>query len=181
MIKIASLVLGIILLSSLSISSAENSQTLDWTKNIFNWHGQGQISEDELLNFIKYLEDNRIISESSLREKTVLKIHQFRELKFNGGDPVVFSGKLTTESGQAVSGAKILIKNEGPCPDDGIIGDGITDKHGNFWILILTKVWDELNTVKAHAEFDGNYEYSSSISNTQGFVVYPSHGEKCMN
>jgi len=170
MIKIASLVLGIILLSSLSMSYAENPQTLDWTKNIFIWHEQGQISEDELLNFIKYLEDNKI-----------LKIHQFRELKFSGGDPVVFSGKLTTESGQAVPGAKILIKNEGPCPDDGIIGDGITDKHGNFWILILTKVWDESNTVKAHAEFDGNYEYLPSISSIQGFVVYPSHGEKCMN
>ncbi len=181
MIKIASLVLGIILLSSLSMSYAENPQTLDWTKNIFIWHEQGKISEDELLNFIKYLEDNKIISKSSLREKTVLKIHQFRELKFSGGDPVVFSGKLTTESGQAVPDAKILIKNEGPCPDDGIIGDGITDKHGNFWILILTKVWDESNTVKAHAEFDGNYEYLPSISSIQGFVVYPSHGEKCMN
>jgi len=183
MIKITSLVLGIILLSSLSISSAENSQTPDWTKKIFIWHGQGQISEDELLNFIKYLEDNRIISKSSLtREKTILKIYQFSEIMFNGGDPVVFRGKLTTESGQAVPGAKILIKNEGPCPNDGIIGDGITDKHGDFWILIIPKVWDESNAlVKAHAEFDGNYEYSPSISSTQNFVVHPSHGEKCMN
>ena len=180
MIKIASLVLGIILLSSFSISSAENSQTSDWTKNIFIWHEQGLISEDELLNFIKYLED--IVPKSSLREETVLKIYQFRGIFFNGGEPVVFRGKLTTESGQPVPGAKILIKNEGPCPNDGIIGDGITDKHGDFWILIITKVWDESNTlVKAHAEFDGNYEYSPSISSNQNFVVHPSHAEKCMN
>ena len=33
----------------------------DWVKNIFGWYSQDQVSEDELLNAIKYLIDEGIL------------------------------------------------------------------------------------------------------------------------
>ena len=33
----------------------------DWVKNIFLWYGQDKVSEDELLNAIKYLIDEKIL------------------------------------------------------------------------------------------------------------------------
>jgi len=37
------------------------SKIPDWVKNIFVWYGQDQVSEDELLNAIKYLINEEII------------------------------------------------------------------------------------------------------------------------
>ncbi len=39
----------------------EISKIPDWVKNIFVWYGQDQVSEDELLNAIKYLINEKII------------------------------------------------------------------------------------------------------------------------
>jgi len=33
----------------------------EWVKNIFLWYGQDQVSEDELLNAIKYLINEKIL------------------------------------------------------------------------------------------------------------------------
>jgi len=33
----------------------------DWIKNVFLWYGQDQVSEDELLNAIKYLISEKIL------------------------------------------------------------------------------------------------------------------------
>jgi len=40
---------------------AEESKIPDWVKNIFIWYGQGQISEDDVLNAITFLVTNQII------------------------------------------------------------------------------------------------------------------------
>ena len=40
---------------------AQESKLPDWVKNIFVWYGQGQISEDEILNAIKFLVESDII------------------------------------------------------------------------------------------------------------------------
>ena len=40
---------------------AQESKLPDWVKNIFVWYGQGQISEDDVLNAIKFLVENDII------------------------------------------------------------------------------------------------------------------------
>jgi len=40
----------------------EISKIPDWVKNIFVWYGQDQVSEDELLNAIKYLITEKIIN-----------------------------------------------------------------------------------------------------------------------
>jgi len=42
-------------------SLAEESKLPDWIKNIFVWYGQGQISEDDVLNAITFLVENKII------------------------------------------------------------------------------------------------------------------------
>ncbi len=42
-------------------SFAEESKLPDWIKNIFVWYGEGQISEDEVLNAIVFLVENQII------------------------------------------------------------------------------------------------------------------------
>lgn len=42
-------------------SFAEESKLPDWIKNIFVWYGQGQISEDDVLNAITFLVENNII------------------------------------------------------------------------------------------------------------------------
>jgi hypothetical protein len=116
-------------------------------------------------------------------EKTMLKLHDFSDTRFNGGQPIVFVGKLETWDGKPIPNAKILIKsNDTPCPNDGIIATGLTDKKGRFWIYTLTKIWDEVdNLIIVHAEFEGDENYSSSVSRNQVVVVYPSHAEKCVS
>ena len=42
-------------------SFAEESKLPDWIKNIFVWYGQGEISEDDVLNAITFLVENKII------------------------------------------------------------------------------------------------------------------------
>jgi hypothetical protein len=46
---------------AIPISFAEESKLPDWIKNIFVWYGQGQISEDDVLNAITFLVENKII------------------------------------------------------------------------------------------------------------------------
>lgn len=54
---------AILLLIGLVIpnSFAEEPKLPDWIKNIFVWYGQGQISEDDVLNAITFLVENQII------------------------------------------------------------------------------------------------------------------------
>lgn len=69
--------------------------------------------------------------------KTILDLHKFEEGIFNGRQTIIFQGKLLADSGERVSNTKIIIKNDGPCPNDNIIAEGITDKHGRFWISTI--------------------------------------------
>ncbi len=103
---------------------------------------------------------------------------------FNGGQPIVFTGKLTGQDGHAIANAEILIKSDGPCPDDGIIASGFTDKKGKYRIYSITKVWDASdNMIRVQAYFAGNEIYSETISErSQIIIVYPtSTTEKCVN
>jgi len=112
----------------------------------------------------------------SLQEptNTVLVLHKFKSSTYNGGQPIVFQGKLTTESGERIPNAKIIIKNTGPCPENHIISEGITDKHGRFWIKVITQVWDKDDgLIKVYAEFKGDENFSPSVSDKYNIVVYP--------
>ena len=119
---------------------------------------------------------------NSQTERTILKLNDFRDFRFDGGQPIVFVGKLTSETGERIPSAKILIKSDAPCPKDGILASGFTDKYGKFWIYTITKTWNESdNVIKVHAEFEGNEKFEASISDKKSIVIYPSHGERCVN
>lgn len=115
-------------------------------------------------------------------EETVLKLHDFSNTRFNGGQPIVFVGKLETTNGEPIANAEIVIKSyDTPCPADGIIAKGLTDKKGRFWIYTLTKIWDEKdNMITVNAIFNGDVNYPSSISRGQIVVVYPLNAERCV-
>ena len=103
---------------------------------------------------------------------------------FNGGQPIVFIGKLTGQGGHGIANAEIQIKSDGPCPADGVIASGFTDKNGRYRIYSITKVWDASdNFIRVQAHFAGNEIYSPTISErSQIIIVYPtSTTEKCVN
>ena len=113
-------------------------------------------------------------------QKTKIRLHKFSDHRFDGGQPIVFSGNLFSESGHRVSNAQILIKNDSNCPEDGIIAKGFTDKNGRYWIKTTAMVWNtETNLVKIHAEFPGNENLLPSISKQYNVVVSPRQGVIC--
>ena len=121
-------------------------------------------------------------SSLSLQEPTatVLVLHKFKSSTYNGGQPIVFQGKLTTEFGERIPNAKIIIKNTGPCPENHIISEGITDKHGRFWIKVITQVWDKDDgLIKVYAEFEGDENFLPSVSDKYNIVVYPLKATLC--
>jgi hypothetical protein len=123
-------------------------------------------------------------SSFSLQEptKTILTLHKFEEGFFNGGQIITFQGKLSTESGNRIPDVKIIIKNDGPCPENYVIAEGVTGKDGLFWIYTIAKVWDESdNLITIHAEFGGNETFLPSASQAFPIVVYPVNAEKCTN
>jgi len=67
MLKCWAILVGFLLFSTSFTSYSNNayseeSSLPEWVKNIFVWYGEGQISEDELLNAIQYLIEIQIIS-----------------------------------------------------------------------------------------------------------------------
>ena len=67
-------------------------------------------------------------------------------------------------------------------PENGIIAQGVTDKHGGYKIFTITKLWDEEDgLITTFAEFPGTHALSSSTSDIQQVVVYSVKGEKCTN
>jgi len=112
-------------------------------------------------------------------EKTKLRLNDITSSSFNGGQPIVFSGNLFTESGKIIADAEILIVGDGPCPSDGIIAKGLTDKRGRYHIMVETMIWDPTdNMIKAHAEYLGDEFYSPSSTQDEVIVVYPNKDTK---
>jgi len=189
---------GIIKIPPSHYGLEKTTQIPKWIKDVARWWSEGQVSDNDYLNAIQYMIEHGIISISFERksiqtetvqpqkltqgEKTILKLTTPNSLQYNGGQPIVFSGTLWTEEGERVGKVEIVIKTDGPCPTDGIITKGFTDKYGKFWIQETTKIWDESdNMITVHAEFNGNDKFLPSISNTKPVVVSPSHAEKCVN
>lgn len=129
---------------------------------------------------ILILNVNVIFSEQT--ESSKLRLHQMHSIFVDGEQPLVFVGKLTTNSGEPIYNATVLIKNDQNCPDDQIVGKGITDKTGRFNVYTISKIWNENdNLVMFHAEFNGDEKYSSSVSENVIYVIYPYFAEKCEN
>jgi len=121
------------------------------------------------------------ISGNENSQNTKLVLHGFGVgSSWDAGEPIVFIGKLTINSGERIGNADILIKSDGPCPEDGIIAKGVTNKHGRFSIFTIAKIWDESdNLIKVHAEFLGNDKFEPSKSRARSIVIYPTPGEEC--
>jgi len=113
------------------------------------------------------------------KEKTKLRLISIPTSRFNGGFPIVFSGNLFTDSGNIIRGAEILMVGDGPCPADGIIAKGQTDKNGRYRIMVETMIWDPSdNMIKIHAEYLGDEFYGPSSTQSQIIVVYPNKDTK---
>ncbi len=107
-------------------------------------------------------------------EKTKLRLNDITTSSFNGGSTIGLSGNLQTKSGEFIPNAEILIVGDGPCPSDGIIAKGLTDKHGRYRIYIEMMIWDPSdNLIKIHAEYLGDEIYSPSSSQDEVIIVYP--------
>jgi len=129
---------------------------------------------------ILILNVNVIFSEQT--ELSKIRLHNMRSALVDGGQPIVFVGKLTNNSGEPIHNATVSIKNDQNCPDDQIVGTGITDKTGRFNVYTISKIWNEKdNLVRFHAEFNGDEKYLASSSNDIIYVIYPSHAQKCEN
>ncbi len=68
-----------ILLSS--FESGLEDETPRWIQNVFNWHRQGMISEQDFDNFIEYLVESRIISKKNQEIESESLENKNRELK----------------------------------------------------------------------------------------------------
>ena len=129
---------------------------------------------------ILILNVNVIFSEQT--ELSKIRLHKMHSVMVDGGQPIVFVGKLTNNSGEPIHNATVSIKNDQNCPDDQIVGTGITDKTGRFNVYTISKIWNEKdNLVRFHAEFNGDEKYFASSSNDIIYVIYPSHAQKCEN
>lgn len=118
---------------------------------------------------------------SAYSETTVLSLIEFDSTSFNEGQPIVFEGRLTTESGSPIQEATIQIVSDGTCPKDGVIGSGKTDKHGRYWIYTLTKLWDPVdNLITVHAKYTGSENLDPSTSENVKVVVYPIKSGPCI-
>jgi len=107
-------------------------------------------------------------------EKTKLRLNDITTSSFNGGSTIGLSGNLQTKSGEFIPNAEILIVGDGPCPSDGIIAKGLTDKHGRYRIYLEMMIWDPSdNLIKIHAEYLGDEIYSPSSSQDEVIIVYP--------
>jgi hypothetical protein len=179
--------------SESEISDDELPQNLRiWLDKLVNWLENSLISELEFSNAIDFLTMKGIIDQSpneikevflepKIKNQSILTMVDFRENRFNEGQPVVFQGKLTDYSGNPISNVPILIRSDGPCPANQIIAQGITDKHGRYKIYTITLLWNEKDGfITTFAEFPGTESFEQSISDIQSVVVYPVKGEKCI-
>jgi len=153
-----------------------------WIQKTIDWYNQGMISETEIINAINYLNtksSEEIISQVGKQvEKTKLRLNDIPTVTFNGGMTIVFTGNLSIES-EFIPNAEILIVGDGPCPANGIISKGLTDKYGRYHIFTETMIWDPSdNSIKIHAEYLGNEIYLPSSSQEEVIVVYPTRDTK---
>jgi len=165
---------------------------LIWLGNLVNWLNNSLISDQEFSNAINFLAKEGIIEKSQngikeiflepkIKNQSILTMVDFRESRFNEGQPIVFQGRLTDYLGNPIPNVSIQIRSDGSCPANHIIAHGITDKHGRYKIFTKTLLWNEQNgLISTFAEFPGTESFGRSVSDSQLVVVYPVKGEKCI-
>ena len=163
-----------------------------WLDMLVIWLENSIISDQEFSNAIEFLTKRGIIEKSpnenkeiflkpKVKNQTILAMVDFRQPRFNEGQPIVFEGKLIDYSGNPISHVPILIRSDGPCPVNQTIAQGITDKHGRYKISTKALLWDEHDgLITTFAEFPGSESFEQSVSDPQLVVVYSVKGEKCI-
>jgi plastocyanin len=76
-LKIFSISISVIMLVSVSVNFANAENVPSWIKNNALWYGQGEISETEFLNSIKFLIENNILvleKDNELLQEQISKI-----------------------------------------------------------------------------------------------------------
>jgi hypothetical protein len=70
-------------------SLTEKSKIPEWVRNIFMWYGQGEISEDDVLNAIKFLLENKIIQLESMNQSMdMMKSQMMNKMSINTNAPI---------------------------------------------------------------------------------------------
>jgi len=110
MTKTVLIVIFILLFSSMPFSQIQDAHSElipDWVQNIFFWYGQGQISENEVINAIKFLVDqNLIILDTS---ESMLDVGSFQVVYAPTNDPLYREIRQDLIKSQAFEGlAEIL-------------------------------------------------------------------------
>ena len=72
-------------------SFAEESKLPDWVKDVFVWYGQGQVSENDLLNAIAFLVTNEIIMIDLTNESMNLasQVTEEQKISWNADAPII--------------------------------------------------------------------------------------------
>lgn len=95
-----------------------------------------------------------------MKDHALLAMADFRQPRFNDGQPIVFEGKLTDYSENPIPHVPVLIKSDGPCPANQMIAQGITDKHGRYKISTKALLWDKHDgLITTFAEFPGSESF----------------------
>jgi len=78
-------------ISNTKLENNVESKLPDWIKNIFVWYGQGQISEDDVLNAIKFLVENQIIQIDTVNQSMEMMSQEMvkQNMSFNVDVPVI--------------------------------------------------------------------------------------------
>jgi len=78
-------------ISNTKLENNVESKLPDWIKNIFVWYGQGQISEDDVLNAIKFLVENQIIQIDTVNQSMEMASQEMlkQNMSFNVNVPVI--------------------------------------------------------------------------------------------
>ncbi len=104
-------------------------------------------------------------------ESTIIKLDR-PPYKVAAGDKVTFYGKLTTASGNAISGATIYIKDDDKWGLDDLVAKTVTGSNGKFGVTVIAKDWDKWSVAtEIYAEFKGSDYYQKARSNTYDMYV----------
>ena len=90
-LKIAIITLSIVTLISFSTDFANAENVPNWIKNNALWYGQGEITETEFLNSIKFLIENDILV---LNKEDTIKRNQLAQIIIPNGNYVVSGGAV---------------------------------------------------------------------------------------
>ncbi|MGY8702688.1 MAG: hypothetical protein ACKVHH_08315, partial [Candidatus Poseidoniales archaeon] len=132
-------------------------------------------SKANILFYAKYVNSNNqhyrtlnqntvlVLSESVKTSVLTIDTPQ-SNVKF--GEPITFSGKLVTESGEAISGKTIVIRDRDSTSGDDVIASIVTDSLGNYSVTVIAQYWDTTmnEAIEVYAVFNSDTNYYTDDS-----------------